>query len=71
MGTYLRALSKNYPMNTNMTGFRWFSKIFASLCLDESSLSIGRVRIATRCIKSLLHGGLLNQLALSFLLIAP
>ena len=27
-------------MNTNMTGFRWSSKIFA---LDESSLSIGRV----------------------------
>ena len=31
-------------MNTNMIGFRWFSKIFASLCLDESSLSIGRVK---------------------------
>ena len=30
-------------MNTNMAGFRWFSKIFASLCLDESSLSIGSV----------------------------
>ena len=28
-------------MNTNMTGFRWFSEIFASLCLDESSLCIG------------------------------
>ena len=27
-------------MNTNMTGFRWFSKIFA---LDENMLSIGRV----------------------------
>ena len=22
---------ESYPMNTNMTGFRWFSKIFASL----------------------------------------
>ena len=30
-------------MNTNMTGFRGFSKFFASFCLDVSSLSIGRV----------------------------
>ena len=30
-------------MNANMTEFRWFSKSFESLCLDESSLSIGRV----------------------------
>ena len=47
MGTDLRVLSKSYPMNTNMTGFRWFSKMFASLCLDESSLSIGRVNPLT------------------------
>ena len=33
MGTHLRALSESYPKNTNMTGLRWFSKIFASLCL--------------------------------------
>ena len=44
MGTHWRVLSKSYPMNTNMTGFRWFIKIFAFLCLDESSLSIGRVK---------------------------
>ena len=31
MGTHLRVLSESYPMNTNMTGFRWFSKIFAFL----------------------------------------
>ena len=24
MGTHLRVLSKSYPMNTDMTGFRWF-----------------------------------------------
>ena len=30
MGTYLRVLSANYPINPNMTGFRCFSKIFAS-----------------------------------------
>ena len=33
------------PMNTNVTGFRCFSKIFTFLCSDESSLSIGRVKI--------------------------
>ena len=41
MGTHMRVLSKSFPMNTNMTGFRWFLNIFATL--DESSLSIGRV----------------------------
>ena len=44
MGTHLRELSESFPMNTNMTGFRCFSNIFASLCLDERSLSIGRVK---------------------------
>ena len=28
MGTHLKVLSEGYPMNTNMTGFRRFSKIF-------------------------------------------
>ena len=32
-------------MNTNLTGFQWFSKIFA---LDESSLSVGRVKDAAQ-----------------------
>ena len=32
MGTHLRVLSGSFPKNTNMTGFRWFSKIFTSLC---------------------------------------
>ena len=26
MGTHLRVLSKSILMNTNMTGFRWFTK---------------------------------------------
>ena len=30
MSMYLRVLGKSYPMNTNMTGFKWFSKIIAS-----------------------------------------
>ena len=32
MGTHLRVLSESYQINTNMTGYRWFPKIFASLC---------------------------------------
>ena len=44
MGTHLRELIESYPMNTNMTGFRWLSKVVASLCLDISSLSIERVK---------------------------
>ena len=31
MGTHLIALRESYPMNTNMTGFRWFSRISVSL----------------------------------------
>ena len=46
MGTHPRVPSESYPLNTNMTGLQWFSKIFASFCgLDESSLSIGRVKM--------------------------
>ena len=41
--THFRVFRESSPMNTNITGFRWFSKIFESL--DESSLSIGRVKI--------------------------
>ena len=44
MGAHLRVLSQGYPMNTNMTGSGWFSKIFASLCFGRSS--IGRVNKA-------------------------
>ena len=42
-------LSKSFPMNTNMTGFIWFSNFFASCALDESSLSIGRVFFSWLC----------------------
>ena len=32
-------LSEGYLVNTNMTGFKWFSKIFDSLCaLNENSI---------------------------------
>ena len=32
VGSLLRVMNESYLMNTNMTGFRWFSKFFASLC---------------------------------------
>ena len=44
MGTHLRVLDESYPVNTNMTGLRGFSKVFAFLCLGRNSLSIGRVK---------------------------
>ena len=31
IGTHLRVLNESYQINTNMTGFRWFSKIFCDL----------------------------------------
>ena len=44
IGTHLRVFGESFPMNTSMTGFRQFSKMFASLCFERaSSLSIGRV----------------------------
>ena len=45
MGTHMKVLGESFPMNTNMTGFRCFSKLFVHLCaLDKNSLSIGRVK---------------------------
>ena len=35
MGTQPRELSESCPMNTNMTGFGWFSKFFVSLCFGQ------------------------------------
>ena len=42
MGTHMRVLSESCLMNTNMTGFRWFS--LHPCALDESSLCIRRVK---------------------------
>ena len=43
MGTHLRELSESFPMNTNITGFIWFSKNLLHPCaFNESSLSIGK-----------------------------
>ena len=43
MGVHLRVLSERFPMNTNMAGFRGFSKPLRPCALDVSSLSIGGV----------------------------
>ena len=45
IGTHLRVLSEIYPINTNRTGFRWFS--LRPCALDKSRLSIGRVKICS------------------------
>ena len=47
MGTHLRVLSKSSPINTNMTGFGWFSETLVPCALDENNLSIGRVNPQT------------------------
>ena len=40
MGNHLRVLSESYLMSTNMTGFRWFLKIFASLCFGRKAFAL-------------------------------
>ena len=42
---HVKVLSEGYPMNTNMTGFRWFlEKSLHPRALEESRRSIGRVK---------------------------
>ena len=44
MGAHLIGLSESFPMNTNMAGFKRFSKnVLRSCAFDKSSLSIERV----------------------------
>ena len=50
MGTHMKVLNEYNPMNTNMAGFRWFSKSFAFLCVGRKlSLSTGRVKRIVTC----------------------
>ena len=44
-------------MNTNMTGFRWFSTSLRPCALDKSSLSIGRVKEILGILSSSMKGG--------------
>ena len=48
MGTRLIVLNESYPMNTNMTRIRCFSKNLGFCVLDECSLSIGRVKKSSK-----------------------
>ena len=45
MGTHLRELSESYLMSTKMTALEDFQKSLHLRALDESSLSIGRVKM--------------------------
>ena len=47
MGTNLRVLPENYPVNTNMTGFKWFQRSLHPSVSDECSLSVGRDNISS------------------------
>ena len=44
MGTHLKVLNESNPMDTNKTGFWWFSKSLRPCALDESSFKIQRVK---------------------------
>ena len=39
MGTHLKVLSESYTMNTDMTGFRWFSE-FSCDCVWTKEVSV-------------------------------
>ena len=43
MGTHLRVLSEDFPMNTNKTGFGWVSELKHFSPMHGSSLSMVRV----------------------------
>ena len=50
MGTHMKELSESYPMDTNMTWFRcFFQKSLRSCALDNTSLSIGKVKFNLDC----------------------
>ena len=76
MGTHLRVLSESFLMITNMAWFRGFSKYLRLCALDESSLSIGRVKgsqlwFSSQGSKAMLHvyaHGRLFQKRLYFIL---
>ena len=45
MGTNPRVLSESYPINTNLAGLDGLLKSVCPCALEESSLSIGRVKL--------------------------
>ena len=41
-----KVLSESFPMNANMTGFKWFLEIFASALEGLKMLGISQVSVA-------------------------
>ena len=46
MDTHLKLISESYIINTNMTGFIWLSKIFASLCFGGNASVLEGLKIS-------------------------
>ena len=69
MGTHLRVLSKSYPMNTNMTGFGWFSKNLCVLVrwMKVASALVGLIDLCRVRPKSFIFAFKSNQLPHLFL----
>ena len=63
MGTHLIVLSESFSMHTNMTGLDGYLKSLHPCTLDESSLSIGRVKYLVKW--PVLQQGLIS-LAISY-----
>ena len=61
MGTHLRVLSESYVMNTNMIGFRPFSKALYHCALDKNTFSIGRVNALSNIVRNVVIHYLLNN----------
>ena len=58
MGTHLRVMSKSYPMNTNMAGFRCFSEIFVlwtkvASALEGLALSCTEILTSVRIMREI------------------
>ena len=52
MVTHLRVLSESYPMNSNMTGFRWFSKDLCILVFwAKVASALERLRQIAQCFR--------------------
>ena len=61
MGTHLRVLSESYVMNTNMIGFRPFSKSLYHCALDKNTFRIGRVNTLRNIVRNVFIHYLLNN----------
>ena len=67
MGTHLRVLIKSCPMNSNMTGFRWFSEIFAFLCFGLKEPQLGYFRPMAQGCKDLWKSSKLSHVGIHWI----